>query len=132
MKQSFLFLASFAAAACVASAADDVHSITAALDAGLSKQLEILKGMTDAATCAAAAPALEENLKSLAALNDRVDSSELWTHIASNAEMKAKLVRTLQSISMEFYRLEQAQFFGCAQVQQLLMPLMVPAQPVEE
>jgi hypothetical protein len=46
--------------------------------------------------------------------------------------MKAKLVRTLQSISMEFYRLEQAQFFGCAQVQQLLMPLMVPAQPVEE
>lgn len=131
MKQSFLFLATFAAAACVASA-DDVYSITAALDAGLSKQLEILQSMTDASSCAAAAPALEENLKSLSALNDRVDTTELWTHIASNAEIKAKLVHTIQSISMEFYRLEQTQFFGCAQVQQLLMPLMVPAQPVEE
>lgn len=132
MKQSFLFLATFAAAACVATAADDVHSITSALDAGLAEQLEILKGMTDAGSCAAAAPALEENLKSLAALNDRVDLTELWTHIASNAEIKAKLVQTIQSISIEFYRLEQANFFGCEQVQQLLMPLMVPAQPVEE
>ena len=45
MKQSFLFFATFAAAACVASA-DDVHSITAALDAGLTKQLEILQSIS--------------------------------------------------------------------------------------
>lgn len=131
MKQSFLFLATFAAAACVASA-DDVYSITAALDAGLSKQLEILQSMTDASSCAAAAPALEENLKSLAALNDRVDPTELWNHISCNAEIKEKLVHTIQSISIEYYRLEQANFFGCEQVQRLLMPLLAPSQPIEE
>ncbi len=131
MKQSFLFLTVYGAAACVASA-DDVQSIGAALETGLSEQLTILQGMTDASTCAAAFPSLESNFKKLADLNDRVDPTDLWHHIESNAEFKAKLIHLLQSISIEFYRIEQAQFFGCEPLKQLLLPLLVPAKTPEE
>lgn len=126
MKQAFLFLAMSGVAACVA-AADDVQSVCTALDAGLAEQLSILRGMTDADSCAAAVPTLQANFDKLQALNDRVDTTEMWRHIENTAELKAKLVLCIQKISIEFYRLEQAQFYGCEELKTLLSPLLIPA-----
>ncbi len=127
MKQAFLFLALSGAAACVA-AADDVQTLSSALDAGLAEQLSILRGMTDAASCSAGVAALQANLDALQALNDRVDdTTALWRHIENSAELKNKLVLCVQKISIEFYRIEQAQYYGCEELKTLLQPLLTPA-----
>ena len=126
MKQAFLFFALSGATACVA-VADDVQSISSALDAGLAEQLSILCGMTDAASCAAGVPALQANFEKLQALNDRVDTTDLWRHIENSAELKNKLVLCIQKISIEFYRIEQAQFYGCRELKAVLQPLLTPA-----
>ncbi|MBQ4635739.1 MAG: hypothetical protein IJB64_04815 [Akkermansia sp.] len=126
MKQVFSFLVLSSSVACVA-AADDVQSICAALNAGLTEQLGILKGMTDTASCAAAVPALQANFDKLQGLNGRVDTTAMWRHIENTPELKSELVLTIQLISIEFCRIEEAQFYGCEELRALLAPLLIPA-----
>ncbi|MBQ9095809.1 MAG: hypothetical protein IJY53_05690 [Akkermansia sp.] len=126
MKQVFSFLVLSSSVACVA-AADDVQSICAALNAGLTEQLGILKGMTDTTSSAAAVPALQANFDKLQGLNGRVDTTAMWRHIENTPELKSELVLTIQLISIEFCRIEEAQFYGCEELRALLAPLLIPA-----
>ncbi len=126
MKQVFSFLVLSSSVACVA-AADDVQSVCAALNEGLTEQLSILKGMTDTSSSEAAVPALQANFDKLQGLNGRVDTTVMWRHIENTPELKAELVLAIQLISIEFCRIEAAQFYGCEELKALLAPLLIPA-----
>lgn len=133
MKQAFILLALSGAAACVA-VADDVQSVSTALDAGLEEQLAILTGVKDAASASAAVTPLSANLAQLKALNDRVDATALWRYIENTPEVKQRLLQHLYLISIEFQRIQQAQFFAVAELKALLEPLLIPVveRPVED
>lgn len=133
MKQAFIVLALSGAAACVA-VADDVQSISAALDAGLAEQYAILSGVKDTASAAAAVEPLAANLAELKALNDRVDATALWRYIENTPEVKNALLYRLYYISIEYDRLGGAEFFACDELKALLAPLLIPAveRPVED
>jgi hypothetical protein len=115
------------ASVCVASAADTPESICSALDAGLSKQQEILAGVQDAASAQASIGALQDNFRYLTALNERVDTNDLWRHIENSPELKTRLIGYLQQITIHLMRIETAEFYGCAELRSLLEPMLTPA-----
>lgn len=133
MKQAFFLFALSGAAVCVA-VADDVQSVCSAVDAGLAEQLAILSGVKDASSAAAAVAPLTANLEALQALNDKVDTTAMWRHIENTPELKQKLVLCIQKISIEYFRIEEAQFYACDEFKSLLAPLITPAveHPVED
>lgn len=122
------------ASVCVASAADTPESICSALDAGLSKQQEILAGVQDAASAQASIGALQDNFRYLTALNERVDTNDLWRHIENSPELKTRLIGYLQQITIHLARIEQAEYYGCESLRELLYPMLNPSssRPDEE
>ena len=72
-------------------------------------------------------PALQANFDKLQGLNGRVDTTAMWRHIENTPELKSELVLTIQLISIEFCRIEEAQFYGCEELRALLAPLLIPA-----
>ena len=122
------------ASVCVASAADTPESICSALDAGLSKQQEILAGVQDAASAQASIGALQDNFLYLTALNERVDTNDLWRHIENSPELKTRLIGYLQQITIHLARIEQAEYYGCESLRELLYPMLNPSssRPDEE
>ena len=122
------------ASVCVASAADTPESICSALDAGLSKQQEILAGVQDAASAQASIGALQDNFRYLTALNERVDTNALWRHIENSPELKTRLIGYLQQITIHLARIEQAEYYGCESLRELLYPMLNPSssRPDEE
>ena len=133
MKQAFFFVALSGMAACVA-AADDVSSMCDKLTSGLDAQLSILSSIQDAQSAAAHVAELQENFDALKVLSDSMDgegdackTTELWRYIDSSPEIKPRLVRCVQQISIHFHRIESAEFYGCEPLKNLLTPLLVPA-----
>ena len=115
------------ASVCVASATDAPESICSALDAGLSKQQEILAGVKDSASAQAAIGALQDNFRYLNALNERVDTNDLWRHIENSPEQKTRLIGYLQQITIHLMRIETAEFYACEELKALLEPMLAPA-----
>lgn len=133
MKQAFFFVALSGMAACVATA-DDVSRMCDDLTSGLDAQLRILSSIQDAQSAAAQVSDLQKNfdaLKNLSkSMDDKDDScktTELWRYIDSSPEIKPRLVRCVQQISIHFHRIETAEFYGCEALKNLLSPLLVPA-----
>lgn len=119
--------------ACVA-VADDVQTVSAELSAALTSQLQILQQVQDSSSAAAAVTPLREKLAALREMNEtcRIPTTDLWRHIENTPELKNQLVLCLQHISIHYYRIEMADFYGCAELRQLLTPLLVPASPRPE
>lgn len=113
-------------------AADELADVATSLEVGLVAQAEILATVTDAAGAAAAVEPLKQNLKSLAALNGRVPTTDLWNRIETQPELKKKLVDTIQQISISFCRIQEADYYGCSALKELLQPLLTPAADVPE
>lgn len=133
MKQAFVFLALGGVAACVATA-NDAASMCARLDAGLQAQLRILDSIQDASSASAHVAELAANFAHLKALSESMDvddahckTTELWRYIDSTPDVKPRLVGYVQQISIRFERIEKAEFYGCAELKELLAPLLTPA-----
>lgn len=112
------------ASVCVASAADTPESVCSALSEGLCKQQEILAGVTDAGSAAAAVGALQDNFRYLNSLHERVETNDLWRHIENTPELKSRLIGYLQQITIHLMRMEKADFYGCAELKSLLEPML--------
>ena len=94
-----------------------------ALTAALQQQLDSLVSVRDTATARAALQPLQATLGTLAAMDTAAEAEKaLWTYIDNSAEAKARLVEILQRTAAEFTRLEKADFFGCAELADLLRP----------
>lgn len=134
MKHFFVHSVLGLASVCVATAADTPESVCSALAEGLSKQQAILAGVTDAASAAAAVGALQDNVRYLNSLHDRVETNELWRHIENNPELKTQLIGYLQQITIHMMRIEKADSYGCAELKALLEPMFhaSSARPDEE
>lgn len=107
--------------------ADELVEVAALLESGLAEHAQLLATVTDNAGAAAALEPLAANLKGLAALNGRVATTDLWNHIETTPELKKKLVSTIQQISISFCRIQDADYYGCDGLKQLLAPLLTPA-----
>lgn len=134
MKHFFVHSVLGLASVCVATAAATPESVCSALAEGLSKQQEILAGVTDAASSAAAVGALQDNVRYLNSLHDRVETNELWRHIENTPELKTRLINYLQQITIHLARIEQAEYYGCESLRELLYPMLNPSssRPDEE
>ncbi len=131
MNKAVAVVALSAVAVCVARA-DELAEVAALLESGLAEQAQLLATVTDTAAAAAAVEPLAANLKGLAALNDRVATTDLWNHIETTPELKKKLVSTIQQISISFCRIQEADYYGCAGLKQLLAPLLTPTADAPE
>lgn len=97
------------------------------LAAGLKAEVRLLTGITDAATAAAAVEPLQQLLHELAELNAQTNEKELWRYIDNTPNLKQPLVEEVERLFVQLQRLEQAECFGCAPLQQLLAPIFKPA-----
>lgn len=127
MKCAYLVTALLGATACIVQA-DTEETVSEALLAGLQAQVKLLSGVQDAASAAAAVAPLQQNLSELAALNDKVSADTLWLYIDNTAEVKQALIEELQRLSVQFSRLQKAEFYGCSELQALLAPQLKAAE----
>ncbi len=111
------------ATVCVAQAATE-EEVCAELESRLAAQVELLSGVTDAPSAAAAVNPLNENLAQLAALNNVIPSDKLWSFIDNNLEVKLELIEQLQLLSVQYYRLQQESFYSCAELERALTPYL--------
>ncbi len=111
------------ATVCVAQAATE-EEVCSQLESRLAEQVELLSGVTDASTAAAAVNPLKENLAQLAALNDVISSDQLWSFIDNNLEVKLGLIEQLQLLSVQYFRLQRARFYSCGALWQVLKPYL--------
>lgn len=118
------------ATVCVAQAATE-EEVCSQLESRLAEQVELLSSVTDASTAAAAVNPLKENLAQLASLNNIIPSDKLWIFIDNNLEVKLGLIEQLQLLSVQYYRLQQENFYSCGELAQALMPYLKAAEDAQ-
>ncbi len=97
------------------------------LSAGLTRELVALQSMQDAASAAASLPELRAAMDALAAMDRSYEAEKaLWAYIDNTDGVKQPLVELLQRLSIEFTRLELAEFYGNEELRACLAPQMVP------
>ncbi|MDO4221087.1 MAG: hypothetical protein Q4C88_03060 [Akkermansia sp.] len=114
----------FCACVCVcapALAAGAPQQACAALEQALAEENALLAGVTDAASAAAAVPQLHACLEKLASMRGEGEN-ELWSYIDNTPDVKTRLVEVLERLAAQFRRLEQAEFYRCAELQSALAP----------
>ncbi len=120
-------LALLTLSACVAVAETSPEAACRELRAGLTRELTALESMQDAAGAAAALPELRAALDALAAMDRSYEAEKaLWGYIDNTQGVKLPLVELLQKLTIEFTRLEKAEFFGNEELRACLAPQMVP------
>ncbi len=83
------------------------------LRAALERELAILRSVQDSSSAAAALPQLQAVLRELAEMDRSYEAEKaLWEYIDNTTGVKLPLVELLQSLAIEFTRLEDAAFFG--------------------
>ncbi len=95
----------------------------------LTREVQLLRSVTDATTASASLPHLREVQQSLTAMDRSYEAEKaLWTYIDNTEGVKAPLIEMLQRLTIEFMRLEEAAFFGNTDLESLLAPqLHAPA-----
>lgn len=91
----------------------------------LTQQLDILAGVTDAASAQAALSPLKTCLASLQSMKSRVNEEALWIYIENTPDAKQPFIELLLRTSGEFLRLRSEQFYGSQELREALMPQMV-------
>lgn len=113
----------------VAHAGEENDSIATAylrLKGGLQNELQILSSITDTATAAAAVPKLQETLANLAQREPGVSDKELWMYIDNTEDNKLPLIELAQKLSVQFSRMEKANFYGCHELREVMLPQLRP------
>ncbi len=97
------------------------------LRGALTRELAALQSVQDAASAAAALPQLSAVLAELAAMDRSYEAEKaLWEYLDNTAGAKMPLVELLQSLTIEFTRLENADFFGHEGLRSALAPQLLP------
>lgn len=105
----------------VVRAADaDMHDVCTRLEAAIELQIEALEDIRDASAAAAALPEIKEALSAQKALFG-VDETELWNYIDRTEQEKVMLMRALQRLAAEVDRISKADFYGNAELKELLL-----------
>lgn len=118
-----------AAVACLsapAQAADSPAQVTAKLATALEQEIAILAGIGNAEQAQAAVEPLRKSLAEQQALFG-ADDKELWDYISNTQGTETRLVELLEQLSHQFTRMDEAQFYDCAALRELLAPQMVTA-----
>lgn len=118
-------IVSMLAGSCVvlsAQAADDTElaAVCERLETALEQQVEALSSIKDAETAAEYLPKVCESLDAQKALFG-VDERELWNYIDHTDEVKTPLMRVLQRLAAQIDRLQKENFYGNAQLKQVLL-----------
>lgn len=116
-----MLLLSIPAALCAELTEQDAY---ARLAAGLKEEVQVLAGITDATSAAAAVPTLSSVLQKLAALNEQVNEKELWLYIDNTPDLKQPLVEEVEKLFVQLQRLEEAHCYACKPLQSLLAPIL--------
>ncbi len=96
----------------------------------LAREVAVLQTATDAASASAAVAPLAEVLRALGAMDRSPEASKaLWIYIDNTEGVKGPLIELIQRLTIEFTRLQDAAFFGSAELMSLLAPQLSP--PVE-
>lgn len=114
----------FGACVCVCSAAvaaETPQQFCDDLEQALAEEVDVLAGVIDAASASTALPHLHACLGMLKAICSG-DEGVLWNYINNTAGAKTRLVEVLERLAIEFRRLEQAEFYGCAGLREALAP----------
>lgn len=93
--------------------------------AHLSKQLDIISSVTDAASAAEAVVPLRSCVAHLAAMRDRVNEEALWIYIENTPDAKQPFIELLLRTSGEFLRLNAEKFYGNGELQEILKTQML-------
>ncbi len=89
----------------------------------LGREIAALESVRDADTAAAATPALAAALAALAAMDrSREAEKELWEYIDNTDGVKQPFIELLQRLAVQFIRLAEADYYGCAPLRDALAP----------
>ena len=102
-------------------AVDAPQQACAALEQALAAENDLLAGVTDEVSAAAVLPQLRACLENLASMCGK-DEDALWNYIDNTPDVKTRLVEVLERLAAQFRRLEQAEFYQCAELQSALAP----------
>lgn len=91
----------------------------AALREALKQEVELLQSVTDTESAKAVLSDLRKSLKAQKELFC-ADDKEVWEYMDNTMGAKQPLVELLQRLAGQFTRLEEAKFFNCAELKELL------------
>lgn len=94
---------------------------------GLHREVLLLERIIDAESAQSTLPALKQVLSELKALNDQVDTDQLWRYLENTPNVKQPLINDTESLFVELQRLAKAQFFSVKPLAELLRPMLTPA-----
>lgn len=94
---------------------------------GLREEVQILTGISDATSAAAAVEPLGQVLSKLAALNGEIGEKELWRYIDNTPDLKQPLIEEIELLFVQLQRLEKAKCYHCAALSKLLGKAFNPA-----
>lgn len=94
---------------------------------GLREEVRLLRSICDEASAQAAAAPLAQVVHRLAALNDGADENALWRYIDNTPNLKKPLIEEIEQLFVHLQRLENAQFYRHAALEELLRPMITPA-----
>ena len=93
----------------------------------LHRQVCLLSSITNESAAQAALPELKEIMAELSALNQQVDSEQLWRYIENTPDIKQPILEDAEQLLVELQRLESNRFFSVGALRDLLRPLLTPA-----
>ncbi len=102
--------------------AETLRQWTAELQQALSRQLELVSGVRDAGSASAAVAPLGALLGEMGAMQGRMRADALRVYIDNTPDVKAPFIELLQQTAVQFKRLSDADFYGCAPLRALLAP----------
>lgn len=125
--QSVCKLSALACAVACAAQAEQEEEAYSRLCSGLAEQVSALSGVSDGASASAVVPELRRCLSALAVLQKETEAPTLWHYIDNTPGKKQALVELLQRLCLQFNRLEEAGFYGNAELESLLSQQLNPS-----
>lgn len=124
---SYLFVGSFAVAACMAPAAlaaDSPEETCAKLRQALTEEVELLENLRSADEVKSMLSALRRSQKKQNELFG-CDESALWDYISNTDGVKQPLVELLQRLAAQLCRMEECNYYDNAELKELLYTQIV-------
>lgn len=104
-----------------AAEADPMAAVCDRLVASLEQEAAALESIASPADVPAGVEQLRASLASLKELF-AVDATELWQYIDNTDGVKQPIIDALEALALQFARVEQAEFYGSAELRELLAP----------
>ncbi|MBR1982664.1 MAG: hypothetical protein IKA23_07930 [Akkermansia sp.] len=120
----FLLPVFYASTVLYAAETDPMADACKRLYQSMEQLVETLESIQAASDASAAVPGVREALGVQRELLS-VDAAELWRYIDNTANAKQPLVDMLERLAVQFARLEATDYWGCAELRELLSPQMV-------